>query len=130
MSKIGYIFITSIITGILTFYLAGGIDLLASDVGESGAWVILFILQLFYVLFYAIGFFFILLLSRKFDLLKPNLLSLILSSMLLSIGANLYGIFKTGPGVDFYIFGIVVMFLSTVLYGLTTLLTNICVKNT
>ena len=91
MSKIGYIFITSIITGILTFYLAGGIDLLASDVGESGAWVILFILQLFYVLFYAIGFFFILLLSRKFDLLKPNLLSLILSSMLLSIGANLYG---------------------------------------
>lgn len=97
---IAIIYTVTIIGGFLSFFIAGGIPKLASDVGISGAWGLSVFLQLFYATVITAGFAIFILLSHKIAVLKPTRVSVATTSLLVSVSINLYGVFRTGPGIE------------------------------
>ena len=116
----GYIYAVTFLAGIFVFVVAGGIAGLASDVGLSGAWIVLGIFHLLYGTLFIIGF---LLFKYAFNNINNVHLKLplILICVAISSGAiNLYGIHLDGPGLHFMVFSLIVILAITIMYALAT----------
>lgn len=97
---IATIYAVTIIGGFLSFFIAGGIPKLASDVGASGAWGLSVFIQLLYATLITAGFAVFILLRRKVTVLEPTHISVAITSLLISASINLYGVFRTGSGIE------------------------------
>jgi hypothetical protein len=119
---IATIYAATIIGGFLSFFLAGGIPKLASDVSTSGAWGLSVFIQLLYATLITAGFTIYILLRRKVTVLGPTHLSVATTSLLISASINLYGVFRTGPGIDAIWGSAIVIGCSAVLFFIVDLI--------
>ena len=124
IKMIGIIYTVTIIGGFSTFILAGGITGLASDVGTSGAWSLSFFIQFFYATLITTGFSAFVLLTHKVAALTSTSLSIVATSLLVAASINLYGIFRTGSGVEAILGSVIVIGGSAVLFFVVSLICN------
>lgn len=120
----GVILVASIAGGVSSFYLAGGIPKLASDVGRDGAWGLSVFIQFLYALLSFIGFLFYLLAARKYSWLAPKVSSVAISAVVIVSCINLYGIYSSGTGIELGWFSLIIILLSAAVYGIAALIIN------
>lgn len=121
---ITWIPVTTIVIGEISFFLAGGIPALASDVGVSGAWGLSIFIQFLYAMLSIIGFVIFLFLGKNQSLLKANKLAAILSAGIISASINIFGILHEGASVQFIIFSLAVVGAAVIVYSLIALTYN------
>jgi hypothetical protein len=108
----------------LSFFIAGGIPELASDVGTSGAWGLSVFIQLFYATLITAGFAMFILLSRKVATLEPTHLSVAITCLLISASINLYGVFRKDPGIEVVWGAVIVIGGSALLFLIASFICN------
>ncbi len=128
ITLIGAIYLATIVVGVLSFYLAGGIPMLASDVGLSGAWGLLVLFQFIYSTLSVLAFLGLLYFAKKQVSITPSLIPTVISASLISIAVNLYGIHRDGPGVDFIYFCLIFVGLSALLFAIIARIFNSLTK--
>jgi len=123
-ASIGIIYLAMLVAGILSFTLAGGISRLASDVGLSGAWIVLTLSQLLYGTLSVLAFVAFTYMVKKYKKIIPTTIPTILCVVIVSVSINLFGIYQTGLGVDFLLFCLLVIAFTFVLLVTITQIYN------
>jgi len=123
-SSLAWIVVTTVIIGEISFFIAGGISALATDVGVSGAWGISVFMQLLYAIMSVVGYLAFLYISKKHKSLKANKVAATLSAGIITASINLFGVFYNGASIQFIWFSIIIISLSFTAYTLSSLTYN------
>ena len=113
---VGIALVATLLAGPFSFYMAGGISALASDVGESGAWFLLFFINLLYGALSVVGLLFSLLILKNLPVPLPNSLQVVASAAIIAASINLYGVLSSSPALDLAWFILLVIAFSTFVY--------------
>ena len=115
---------SSVIGGELSFIVAGGIPMLASDVGIAGAWSVSLIIQFIYSALSVAGFIIFFTVFRNIKVLLPNLMSVIISAIIIASSINIHGVYHTGRTHEFLWFAIVFVAIAAVTHCVIALIVN------